>query len=83
MATETASGTKKRVVKRLTAEERKAKNIAGIDGELAKASNALVNAAQGMVAAGDRARARKCLDLWQEIADVVANDVGSPNGTSD
>lgn len=82
-STQTGTDKPKRVVKRLTADERKAKNIAGIDSELAKAQVALVNAAQGMVASGDRARARKCLDLWQDVADVQANDSAEQNGTSD
>ncbi len=58
-------------VKRLTAAERKEKAILGIDAELAKAGSALVHAAEGYVASGQRAQARKCLDAWDTVLSIT------------
>lgn len=85
MADTTATTTRKRApVKRLTAAERRDKAIASIDGELAKAGVALVHAAEGYVAAGQRPMARKCLDAWDtvlSIAEPPAGD-GEPGATT-
>lgn len=76
----TTTGKAKRVVKRLTADERKAKAAASVDVEIAKAGTALVNAATGLVARGDRAAAKRALETWELILDIVqapATDNGS------
>ncbi len=67
-------------VKRLTASERRDKAIASIDTELAKAGSALVHAAEGYVASGQRAQARKCLDAWDTVLSIT--EVPATDGQS-
>lgn len=57
---------------RLTPAEKNAKRIANIDMELSKAGLAVVNAADGLVRAGRRDEAKRCLDLWAQIIDIGA-----------
>lgn len=64
----------KRVVKRLTAAEKRDKAIAEIGDQLNKAGSAIVRAAEGMVACGRRGDAKRCLDLWGEIIELASPD---------
>lgn len=64
--------------KRLTAAEKREKAIANIEAELAKAGLSVVRAAEGLVAAGRRDAAKRCLVIWEQLIDVTSEP--QPNG---
>ena len=64
--------------KRLTAAEKREKAVANVDAELAKAGLSVVRAAEGLVAAGKRDAAKRCLTIWEQLIDVTSEP--APNG---
>lgn len=70
MAAESTTGTTKRTVRRLSADEKRAKVESGVTANITKASTALISVAEGFMARGDRTNARAALDLWSAVVDL-------------
>lgn len=70
MAAESTTGTTRRTVKRLSADEKRAKVESGVTANIAKAGTALISVAEGFMARGDRTNARAALDLWSAVVDL-------------
>jgi hypothetical protein len=68
--TGSTSGGRTRTV--LTPAQRREKAAAGIGDNVQKAANLLINVADGFVAAGQRDRAKRTLDLWGAVVDLDA-----------
>lgn len=68
-------------VKRLTAEEKRAKITTGVEDNLQRAGELVVFAANGFVNRGDRARARACLEIWDRlISTALPEEPEEPDG---
>lgn len=73
MAPEGTAGKRTRTPsRRLSATEKRQKAIDSVDAELAKAGVSVVRAAEGLVAAGKRDAAKRCLAIWESLLDVTA-----------